>query len=240
MPLVETYIRRQVQMGHPLLAILFDPEKEVSDADIRLRLQPADLVFVGGSSATRSMTEQLVQRLKSMTRLPIIIFPGHPEQCTPAADAVLYLSLLSSRNPDVLIGQHIDSARAIHKMPIETIPMGYILVDGGTQSSVARVTQSQPISQEHIDLIVRTAIAGCLLGKRLVYLEAGSGARQPVRKEVIAAVRAEIDVPLIVGGGISTPEQMRQAFQAGADIVVIGNHLECFPQDAPLFGKKES
>ncbi len=230
---VEEYILRNDR----LLAVLFDPDRQVSDESLRLRAEAADLLFVGGSTADREATGQTVRRLKRMTNKPVVLFPGNPSQFTPEADALLFLTLLTSRNAEYLIGQQIAAARAVRSSHIETIPMGYILVDGGKTSSVQRVTGSSPLPQTDIDTIVDTATAGCLTGKRLVYLEAGSGAAEPVRQEVVQAVREAIDVPLIVGGGIRTPEQMQAAYEAGADIVVIGNHLEQHPEQAVLFSR---
>lgn len=232
---VEQYILKH----NRLLAVLIDPEKPASDTSLRLRAEAADLLFVGGSTATRQMTVQTVRRLKNLTPKPVVLFPGTPSQFTPMADALLFLSLLTSRNADHLIGQHIAVAREVRNSGIETIPMGYILLDGGRPSSVQRVTGSTPLPQTDTGVIADTAIAGCLTGKRLIYLEAGSGAAVPVSEEVIRAVRSAVSVPLIVGGGICSPEQMQQAFRAGADIVVIGNHLEQHPEQASLFSTEK-
>ena len=231
---IEQYILQHKR----LFAVLIDPEKTATDDSLKLRTEAADLVFIGGSTANRSMTEHLVQRLKDITDKPLVLFPGNPSQLSSRADALLFLSLLTTRNAEYLIGQQIAAANSIQAAHIETIPMGYILIDGGRVSSVERVSGSSPLPQTDLETIVSTAIAGCLLGKRLIYLEAGSGAAVPVRQEVIQAVRSAINVPLIVGGGICTPEQMKQAYQAGADIVVIGNHLEKHPEQARLFQTK--
>ena len=231
---VEEYIMHNGR----LLAVLFDPEKQASDESLRLRAEAADLLFVGGSTAGREMTELTVGQLKRLTDKPVVLFPGNPSQFTPKADALLFLSLLTSRNAEQLIGQQIAAARAVQSSHIETIPMGYILVDGGRTSSVQRVTGSFPLPQTDIEAITDTAIAGCLTGKRLIYLEAGSGAAIPVNEKIIQAVHAAVDVPLIVGGGICTTEQMQHAWQAGANIVVIGNHLEQHPEQAILFKRE--
>lgn len=232
---IDMSVEEYIQHHKGLLAVLIDPDKPASDESLHLRVTAADLLLVGGSTADRLTTEQMVTRIKQMTDKPVVLFPGHPSQCCPQADAMLFLSLLTSRNAEHLIGQQIAAARAVQGTHIETIPMGYILLDGGKVSSVQRVTQSLPLPQTDLETIVSTAIAGCLTGKRLIYLEAGSGAAVPVRPEVIQAVRRAIDVPLIVGGGITSTGQMQHAFQAGADIVVIGNHLEQHPEQAHLF-----
>ena len=228
---VEEYILQNKR----LTAVLFDPEKQASDESLRLRVEAADLLFVGGSTANREMTEQTVRRLRGISGKPVVLFPGHPSQFTPTADALLFLTLLTSRNAEQLIGQQIAAARAVQSSHIECIPMGYILVDGGRTSSVQRVTGSSPLPQTDTETIADTAIAGCLTGKRLIYLEAGSGAAVAVSPAVIRAVRSVVDVPLIVGGGIRSPQQMEDAYEAGADIVVIGNHLEQHPEQAVLF-----
>lgn len=229
--------------GKKLLAVLLDPEKPFHP-ELFAQAQP-DLIFVGGSTGTNA--EKLVLNLKSSilnhkssilnlkSSIPIILFPGNISQFTPEADALLFLSVLSSSNPDMLTGAHIRAARAVEQSGIESIPMGYILIDGGRESAVERTTGSAPIARTDTDRIVNTAIAAQLLGKQLVYLEAGSGAAVPVAPETISAVRKHLSIPLIVGGGICTPEQMQAAFAAGADIVVIGNHFESHPTDLPVF-----
>ena len=202
--------------GKKLLAVLLDPEKPFHP-ELFAQAQP-DLIFVGGSTGTNA--EKLVLNLKPSTfnlqsSIPIILFPGNISQFTPEADALLFLSVLSSSNPDMLTGAHIRAARAVEQSGIESIPMGYILIDGGRESAVERTTGSAPIARTDTDRIVNTAIAAQLLGKQLVYLEAGSGAAVPVAPETVAAVRKHLSIPLIVGGGICTPEQMQAAFAAG-------------------------
>ena len=187
------------------------------------------LIFVGGSSGGEQ-TEKVVRQLKAQYNVPVVLFPGNVRQVTSEADALLFLSLLSGRNAEMLVGQQVRAAEAVRQAGIETIPMGYILVDGGRESAVARVSGTQPIAQEAVDEIVQTAMAAEMMGKQVVYLEAGSGALEPVRSEVIRAVRAAISCPLIVGGGIRSTEAMQRAYDAGADIVVVGNWLEEHPE----------
>jgi len=213
------------------LAVLLDPEHDIPFA--KGELDRADVIFVGGS--TGSLTTEFVDKVRSLSKRPIVLFPGNPSQFAPNADALLFLSVLSSRNPNMLLTPHIAAAEVIHQSGIEVIPMGYILIDGGNYSSVQRASHSTPIPQSDIEQIVSTALAGEMLGKRLIYLEAGSGAKNPVSIDIIRAVKAAISIPLIVGGGITTPEAMRAAFEAGADIVVIGNHFEKHPEQLPLF-----
>ena len=230
------------------LALLLDPEK----ADLsRLVFTPdacPDYIFVGGStggdttSFVRALKEKLLTAKGGPTAKrsyspqgghglpPIILFPGNAAQFTPEADAILFLSLLSGDNPEYITGQQIKSAMAVHDSSMEVIPTGYILIDGGLETSTMRVTGTKPLQPSDLPTIVSTAVAAELMGKRLIYLEAGSGALTPVSPEIIRAVRAETTVPLIVGGGIRTPEAMLAAYAAGADIVVIGNHFEEHPE----------
>lgn len=220
------------------LALLLDPEKaDLSALPVTAECRP-DFIFVGGS--TGGDTTAFVRNLKSQLsnhklQIPIILFPGNAEQFTREADAVLYLSLLSGRNPEYLVGQQVKSAKAIHDAGIQVIPTAYILIDGGVETSTMRVTQTKPISPADISTIVDTAIAAELMGKQLIYLEAGSGAKNPVAPEIVSAVRKQVSLPLVVGGGIRTPEQMNAAYRAGADIVVIGNHFEAHPEDLKSF-----
>ena len=191
------------------------------------------MIFVGGS--TGDQCETCIAQLRQTTERPILLFPGNVAQFTPNADALLFLSLLNARTPDVLILPHIQVAQQVLQSGMETIPMGYILIEGDRKSSVEIATKCTPIPQSNIREIVSTAIAGQLLGKQLIYLEAGSGAKTPISAEIIHAVRAQLSVPLIVGGGITTPEAMLHAFEAGADVVVIGNHFEQNPDEIDEF-----
>lgn len=216
-----------------LLALLVDPEKQSSVQALYPYLLMPDLIFVGGS--TGSQTETCVMELRQYTTRPILLFPGNISQFTPTADALLFLTLLNAQTPDVLINPHIQVAQQVLDSGIETIPMGYILVDGERKSSVELATNCTPIPQNNINKIVSLAVAGQLLGKSLIYLEAGSGAQTPISPDIIRAVRAQLQVPLIVGGGITTHQAMLRAYEAGADIVVIGNHFEQYPDEIADF-----
>ena len=213
----------------PLLAVLLDPEKfELETSAAFLRTLPIETthLLVGGSTVPEGMTEALVRSLKTATAKPIILFPGDYSQLTDTADAVLFLSLLSGTNPEYLIGQHIKAVPKLRKAHLEVLPTAYLLIDGGAESAVQRVTQTKAIPQNELQRIVDTAKAGELMGAKLVYLEAGSGARFPVSHEIIRAVKDEIKIPLIVGGGIRTAEQLQAAYSAGANMVVMGTVFE--------------
>ena len=216
-----------------LLVVLIDPDKPVAIEALSPHLCLSDLIFVGGS--TGSQTDICVAQLRQYTNRPILLFPGNIAQFTPTADALLFLTLLNAQTPDVLINPHIQVAQEVLRSGIETIPMGYILVDGERKSSVEKATNCTPISQKDVDAIVSMAVAGQLLGKSLIYLEAGSGAHTPVSPDIIRAVRAQLQLPLIVGGGITTPQAMLRAYEAGADMVVIGNHFEQYPDEIEDF-----
>lgn len=220
------------------LAILLDPEK----ADLsRLAFTDAchpDYLFVGGS--TGGDTTEFVRKLKSQisnlqSPIPIILFPGNSSQFTPEADGILFLSLLSGNNPEYLINQQVKAARAICESHMDFVPTAYVLIDGGVETSTMRVTGTKPLDPADINTIVDTCIAAELMGKKAIYLEAGSGAKNPVSSEIIKAVRTKTSVTLIVGGGIRTPEAMKAAYDAGADVVVIGNHFESHPEELAKF-----
>ena len=215
------------------MALLLDPEKANLDALHFSDSCHPDYIFVGGS--TGGNPTEFVRNLKSkicnlQSSIPIILFPGNSSQFTPEADAILYLSLLSGNNPEYLVGQQVKSARAIYESHMDFVPTAYVLIDGGIETSTMRVTQTKPLDPNDIDKIIDTCLAAEMMGKKLIYLEAGSGAKNPVKPEIIREVKSRISVPLIVGGGIRTPEAMNDAFSAGADIVVIGNHFESHPE----------
>ena len=228
MAIIQQIVSAKAQ-SRKLLVVLIDPDKPAAVEAVCPYLSLPDMIFIGGS--TGDQCETCIAQLRQTTERPIMLFPGNIAQFTPTADALLFLSLLNARTPDVLIQPHIHIAQQVLQSGIETIPMGYILIDGDRKSSVEIATKCTPIPQSNIREIVSTAIAGQLLGKQLIYLEAGSGAKTPISAEIIHAVRAQLSVPLIVGGGITTPEAMLHAFDAGADVVVIGNHFEQNPDE---------
>lgn len=212
------------------VAVLVDPEKcgnlvELKEFIRKAEFAGVDYFFVGGSTVTREEFTSTVHFIKENSQIPVVIFPGSAHQISPEADAILYLSLISGRNPDYLIGHHVTSANELFEMDIEVIPTGYILVDGGTRSSVAYVSQTTPIPSDKGSIIVSTAKAGILQGKKITYLDAGSGAAQHVPANVISSLN-ELSTPIIVGGGIRTRAQLESLSNSGANVVVIGNKLE--------------
>lgn len=222
-----------------MIAVLIDPDKfsEQSELLKAVILHPPDIILVGGSLITVGNVEACVNLIRSYVDIPIVLFPGSQNQFTKDADALLLLSLISGRNPDLLIGQHVQAAMQIASSKVEVIPTGYVLIDGGTPTSVSYMSQTTPIPGNKPEIAAATALAGVLLGLRCIYLDAGSGAVTMVSQEIIAAVREQIHVPLMVGGGIRSVEKALCAFKAGADIVVVGTVVEERPEF--LFDLKE-
>jgi phosphoglycerol geranylgeranyltransferase len=224
------FIQKAAIKKEKLLAILLDPDKtgldKLPEITSSIENLHANFIFVGGSFVENGITDLFVETLKKLTKLPIILFPGDFSQLTNHADALLFLSLLSGRNPEYLIEQQIKSVPFLKNSTLEIIPTGYILIDGGTNSSVLKMSNTTPISQENITLAVDTAVAGMYKGKQLIYLEAGSGAIFSVNSKIISSVKQHISIPLIVGGGIRTKEQLNNAYKNGADLVVVGTAFE--------------
>ncbi len=235
---VYDYILHQVAQGRKMVAVLLDPDKcsvALSGEICRCIASAApDFVFVGGSGG-KGRVADLVASLKMQLSLPVVLFPGCASQFSANADALLFLTLISGRNPEFLIGQQVAAALDVKRSGLETIPTGYMLVDGGRCSSVERVSATLPLKRDACDEVLATAVAGELLGLKLLYLEAGSGAKLTVPDSIIRRVRQMVSVPLIVGGGIRTRSRLRDILKAGADMVVIGNHFEEHPEDMALF-----
>ncbi len=221
------------QKGERILALLVDPDKCRGEALTRqarlIEAHQPHLVLVGGSHCSHPV-EEVIGYLKTHTNRPVVLYPGNPSQLSFNADALLFLSMISGRNPELLIGAHVTVAPAIRHHQLETIPTGYMLIDGGTPTSVEYISQTRPIPSQKTDIAVATAIAGQLLGLKLIYLDAGSGAKNPVPVEMISSVNQNIDLPLMIGGGINSPQRLKNAYEAGADIVVVGNALEKEPE----------
>lgn len=213
-----------------LLAILLDPDKIVWDnlgyLIEKIYQSPATHIFIGGSHVQNNISDELIIRLKEKIDLPIVLFPGNPSQISANADAILFLSLISGRNPDYLIEHQVDAVPILKKTELEIISTGYMLIESGSETAVARVSNTKPLDRNNSDYAMHTAQAGEMLGNKLIYLEAGSGAKKAVPVEMIKKVSNNIKIPLIVGGGIIDLQDIQKAYEAGADLVVIGTAFE--------------
>ncbi|WP_264565655.1 geranylgeranylglyceryl/heptaprenylglyceryl phosphate synthase [Flavobacterium sp. N3904] len=213
-----------------LLAILLDPDKIVwknlEHLISKINQSPATHIFIGGSHVQNNILNDLIIRLKQKINLPIVLFPGNPSQISAKADAILFLSLISGRNPDYLIKHQVDAVPILKKTQLEIISTGYMLIESGSETAVARVSNTKPLNRNNNDYAMHTAQAGEMLGHKLIYLEAGSGAKQAVPLEMIKKVSENIEIPLIVGGGIIDLQSIQKAYEAGADLVVIGTAFE--------------
>lgn len=213
-----------------LLAILIDPDKiELENISLlaqKIKKSPASHIFIGGSVVSNNIIDPLIFKLRLSIQLPIIIFPGNPSQISAEADGILFLMLLSGRNADYLIEHQIQAVPLLEKTNLEIISTGYILIESGSETAVERVSQTQPLSRSNADYAAQTAKAGVFIGNKLIYLEAGSGAKLPVPLEMIKKVSETVNVPLIVGGGIPSQKEINKAYEAGADMVVIGTAFE--------------
>lgn len=231
-------IIEEIKSGIRLIAVLIDPDK-IKVEDIAIKLSKINQscvthIFVGGSTVEKFKTQIVVEAIKRATNLPVIIFPGDTDQITDEADALLFLSLISGRNPEYLIGKHIEAVPILSNINLEVIPTSYILVGQDNHSAVERVSGTKPLSFKQPEIIVNTAKAGELLGHKLVYIEAGSGATQSVTPEIIRMVKRSINIPLIIGGGIKNVSNVIEVFNSGADMAVIGT---AFEKDIDFFEK---
>lgn len=221
--------------GKHAFAVLIDPDSITPDS-IKLTAQKCneagvDFAFMGGSIMVTAHVDRCIQQFKAESNIPVVLFPGSPSQVSPCADALLYLSLISGRNPDLLIGQHVISAPSIKASGLEVISTGYMVIDGGVPTTVSYMSHSAPIPANKPDVALCTAWAGELQGKHVIYMDAGSGAQYPISTEMIHRVSSNIDIPLIIGGGIRTAEKVYENCRAGAQVVVVGNAIE---KDASL------
>ncbi len=212
------------------IAVLIDPDKyklnQLKEFVSKCLFANIDYFFVGGSTGSRSDFEKCVTELKKITTKPIILFPGSSHHISKDADAILFLNLISGRNPDFLIGHHVQAAKELKESTLEIISTSYLLIDGGNESSVAYVSQTRPIPRNQLNLIEQTALAGELIGHQVLFLDAGSGAKQNVSAEIISKLRKQTNRPVIIGGGISSEKELVNLANAGANILVIGNKLE--------------
>ena len=221
-----------IYKGKGKIALLIDPEKTTNTVHFQDLIEKAvfagiDFFFVGGSTVTRKDIERVVRQIKTSCTIPVVLFPGAGHQLSAEADALLFLNLISGRNPDFLIGHHVQCAEEVLDSGIEVIPTGYILIDGGKLTSVAYVSQTTPIPREKASIAKQTAIAGHLMGQKLIYFDAGSGANHPVPCSLIHEIRTTLpDTPVIVGGGIRDIETIESMKESGANVIVIGNKIE--------------
>ena len=219
--------------GEKRFAVLIDPDKlrthRLEEVVERSVAAGVDYFLIGGSLIVNNALDQVLTGIKARCDIPLVLFPGSGFQLSYRADALLFLSLISGRNPELLIGNHVIAAPYLRISPLEIVPCGYMLVDGGRATTVSYMSNTTPIPAEKADIAMCTAVAGEMLGLRSMYLDAGSGALRPVPTELIAAVSGATSVPLIVGGGIRDPERARADVEAGADVVVVGNAIEGDP-----------
>ncbi len=220
--------------GNKQFAVLIDPDKyslASLSRVVSLALNAGiDYFFVGGSLLLQDNQSQLISYLKENTRIPVVLFPGNNLQLNNKADGILLLSLISGRNPDMLIGRHVISAPFLKASNLEILSTGYMLIESGCTTAVTYMSNTTPIPAHKSDIAVCTAMAGEMLGMKLIYLDAGSGAKNPVPLTMIAKVKESIDLPLIIGGGITNPGLAKAAFNAGADVIVVGNGIENDPE----------
>lgn len=233
MSILEVIQQRHVA-GKKSIAVLVDPDKVDDASKLRHLINLAnenciDFFFVGGSLITTTNLSEVIQTIKEDVSIPVILFPGSTLQLDASADGILFLSLISGRNPDLLIGQHVQAAPFLKNNRMEVLPTGYLLINSGRISSAAYISNTTPIPDDKFSLAACTALAGEMLGLRLIYLDAGSGAEREISAKMISAVRNTISVPLIVGGGINSGKKAFTALEAGADMIVIGNALEKDP-----------
>ncbi len=223
---VYNFILKNRQKGKKLFSVLVDPDKFSPEVIREANKAKVDFIFIGGSKIKNGSFQRCAGAIRRLTRIPLVIFPGSNDQISEKADAILLLSLISGRNPDYLIGEHIKAAQQLKRSRLEIIPTGYILIGGGKKISTQAVTRTSPIKSTDVKLAVSTAIAGELLGMKLIYLEAGSGTSSPLNTSLVKTVRKNISAPIIAGGGIDSAEKAVQLCKAGADLIVVGNAIE--------------
>lgn len=221
--------------GKKSFAVLIDPDKMEGQAAcmriVNMGVEnKVDYFLVGGSLITGNNFAQVVRLIKEQSDIPVIIFPGSSMHIEPEADAILFLSLISGRNPDLLIGQHVVAAPVLKRSNLEVLSTGYMLINSGSPTTVSYMSNTMPIPADKPSVAACTAVAGEMLGLKVIYMDAGSGAEQPVSGKMISMVRKSIDVPLIVGGGINNAHKAARAYEAGADVIVIGNGVEKNPE----------
>lgn len=233
MKILESLLEKS-KIGKKSIAVLIDPDKVEDSAKLTQLINLAsencvDYFLVGGSLITSTNLSEVVASIKEAVTIPVIIFPGNSLQIDPTADGILFLSLISGRNPDLLIGQHVVAAPILKNTTLEIIPTGYMLINSGKTTSVAYISNTTPIPDDKYSLAACTALAGEMLGLKVIYLDAGSGAEKEITSRMISSVKKAIKTPLVVGGGIDSSRKALNALEAGADMIVIGNALEKNP-----------
>jgi len=212
------------------IAVLIDPDtfgqgNEIDGFLEKVEIAKPDFIFIGGSSVSKVDFEACVEKTKRKLNIPLVLFPGASHHLSKDADAVLFLSLISGRNPDFLIGQHVKAVDELETLKLEVIPTSYLLINGGQMTSVEYVSRTTPIPKDAFSIAKKTAVAGKYLGHQLIYADAGSGALNPINCEMIQSL-ATVDSPLIIGGGLRSISAIEMAHENGANLVVIGNRLE--------------
>jgi putative glycerol-1-phosphate prenyltransferase len=222
------------EKGQKKFAVLIDPDKlRMNKVDRIIRLAKdahVDYFFIGGSLIVNDMLDRLLQTIKENCDIPLILFPGNAHQLSNKADGILFLSLISGRNPELLIGNHVITAPYLKKSSLEVLSTGYMLIDGGIDTTVSYMSNTRPIPSSKNDIAISTALAGEYLGLKMIYMDAGSGAREPISETMIFDVSRVLNIPLIVGGGIRSPEKAAANVRAGADLIVVGNAIEEDPE----------
>ncbi len=227
---IYSFLTKSVKEGNKRFAVLIDPDKYTPEQLKKLikisQKSEVDFFFFGGSLLTRDQQDLFIRLIKESCDIPVVLFPGNHFQINIKADGILFLSLISGRNPELLIGKHVVAAPYLKASKLQVISTGYMLIDGGNRTTVAYMSNTDPIPAEKSEIAVCTALAGELLGLRLLYLDAGSGATNPVPLNMIKQVKKFTTLPLVIGGGIRTPSQASGACESGADVIVVGNAIE--------------
>lgn len=231
-PIYHSIVEKK-KLGKKSFAVLVDPDKtDEKKIDQLLQLTTSagvDYLLVGGSLVISNHLDSVVKQIRKQSTIPVILFPGAPSQVSRYANGLLYLSLISGRNPDLLIGQHVISAPMVKKSGLEIISTGYMVIDGGAPTTVSYITNANPIPSDKNEIAICTAMAGEMLGMKLIYMDAGSGAKKAISETMIEGVAKSIQIPLVVGGGIKDPEKAYLNCKAGADLIVVGNAIEKEP-----------
>ncbi|MCK9421997.1 MAG: geranylgeranylglyceryl/heptaprenylglyceryl phosphate synthase [Bacteroidales bacterium] len=234
-------MKREARTGKKKFAVLIDPDKNTLTGIKKLarlaNTSHVDYFFMGGSLLMQDHLDEFIRCLRENSNIPVLLFPGNNLQLNEKAHGILLLSLISGRNPEMLIGRHVISAPFLKESKLEILPTGYMLIDGGNTTAVTYMSNTNPIPAGKNEIAVCTAMAGEMLGLKLIYMDAGSGAQKPVSISMIDCVKTHIRIPLIIGGGITSPEMALDALQAGADVIVVGNAIEKDPDLIPQIAK---